>query len=99
MIPDHLLRDRYWKAMLYLFSNHPKLERYFTAQYFDLESGTVRAAALKKAAAPWSESEKFVLNLALHCFNEIHKVNLSDMDYLDQQSKQLAFEAIKLRFG
>ncbi len=97
-IPGHLLKDRYWRATLHLFINHPKLQRYLTSQFFDLEKGTIRAAALKKAAAPWSESEKFALNLALHCFNESHKVNLSDMDYLDLQNKQLALDAIKLRF-
>lgn len=98
-IPDHLLRDRYWKGTLHLFSNHPKLQLFFNTTYFNLGTGTIRALALKKLSGPWSQSEKFALNLALHLFNESHKVNLSDMDYLDPYNKQIALEAIRLRFA
>ena len=55
-----------------------------------MEQGTIKINALKKVAAPWSQSEKFILYLALHLFNERHKVNLSDMDYLDATNKELA---------
>ncbi|WP_240421608.1 hypothetical protein [Paenibacillus periandrae] len=93
------MKDRYWSGTLYLFLNNPKLNRYLTIQYFNLEEGTIQAAALKKLAKPWAESEKFMLNLALHMYNEQHKVNLSDMDHLDFNNKQLVFEALRLRFG
>ncbi|WP_268874254.1 hypothetical protein [Sutcliffiella cohnii] len=39
-----------------------------------------------------------MLKLALHLFNERNKVNLGDMDYLDDSNKKLAIEAIKLRY-
>lgn len=98
-IPSDLIRDRYWRGTLHLFSNQAKLRAVFTTQYFDLHYRSIKAIGLKRISAPWSQSEKFMLNLALHLYNEIHKVNLSDMDYLDPNNKQLAFEAIKLRFG
>lgn len=99
-IPQVLMNDRHWSELLHLFLNHDKLQRFLTEQYFDLEEGTIRVAALKRLARPWSQSEKFVLNFALHLFNEqLAKVNLSDMDYLDARNKQLAIEAMKLRFG
>jgi len=98
-VPEHLMRDRYWRGTLHLFVNHPKLQSCFNTKYFDLQSGTIKGPVLKKLSGPWSESEKFALNLALHLFNERYKVNLSDMDYLDPYNKQLAFEALRLRFA
>jgi hypothetical protein len=58
----------------------------------------VKIQALKKLAGPWSNSEKVLLNLALHLFNERNKFNLSDLDFLDDTNKKLAFEAMKIRF-
>jgi hypothetical protein len=78
--------------------NHSKLKSVFTTKYFDLENGSIKIAALKKMAGPWSQSEKFMLNLALHLYNERNKVNLSDMDYLDSYNRKLAMEAITKRF-
>ena len=99
-IPAHLLKDRYWRGTLTLFMKHAKLQRCLTSQFFDFEEGTVDVAALKRLAKPWSQSEKIMLNLALHLFNERHAaVSLSDMDMLDSTNKALAFEALRLRFG
>jgi hypothetical protein len=99
VIPSYMHNDRYWRAVIHLFQNHWKLKSVFTTKYFDLENGTIKVAALKKVAGPWSSSEKFMLNLALHLFNEKNKVNLSDMDCLDEDNRELAIEAIKLRFS
>lgn len=100
-IPAHLvLQDRYWRGTLHLFSKHDRLNGYLNSKFFDFEEETIDFAALKRAARPWSESEKFMLNLALHLFNQQTKqVNLSDMDYLDSMNKRLALEAISLRFN
>jgi hypothetical protein len=97
-IPSHIVNDRYWKPVLHLFQNQYKLKSVFTTKYFDLEEGTINITGLKRNAAPWSQSEKFMLNLALHLFNERNKFNLSDMDYLDDYNKKLAMEAITYRF-
>ncbi len=70
----------------------------FTTKYFDLAEGTIKTGLLRKVSGPWSDSEKFMLKLALHLFNERNKVNLGDMDYLDDSNKKLAIEAIKLRY-
>ncbi|EOR24994.1 hypothetical protein A499_06320 [Niallia nealsonii AAU1] len=97
-IPNGIASDRYWKGVLHLFGNHSKLKSVFTTQYFDIENGVIKVASLKRAAGPWSQSERFMLNLALHLYNESNKVNLSDMDYLDDYNKKIAMEAITLRF-
>ncbi len=98
-IPAHLMQDRYWSGTLHLFMRHDKLQRFLTNQHFNFSEGTIDAPALKRLAKPWSQSERFMLDLALHLYNEQHKVNLSDMDYLDSANKALAFEALRLRFG
>jgi hypothetical protein len=98
VIPPGIMKDRYWRGLIHLFQNHYKLKGVFTTKYFDMESGSIKIASLKRTAAPWSQSEKFLLNLALHLYNERNKVNLSDMDCLDDYNKKLAMEAISLRF-
>jgi hypothetical protein len=97
-ISGSLLKDRYWASLIHLFKNHWKLEQLFTTKYFNLDEEIVHIQSLKRKAAPWSHSEKIMLNLALHLFNERNKFNLSDLDYLDDKNKQLAFEAMKIRF-
>ncbi|MGG1673292.1 hypothetical protein ACIFOE_22175 [Paenibacillus sp. NRS-1783] len=97
MIPKHLLADRHWRGTLHIFVNNAKLQSY-AAPHVDFEDCTINISALKKMSRPWSQSEKFMLNLALHLFNESNKVNLSDMDYLDDYNKEIALKAIQLRF-
>lgn len=97
-IPASLLQDRYWASLIHLFKNHYKLKGAFTTKYFDMESEIIKISSLKKHAAPWSSSEKVMLNLALHLFNERNKFNLSDLDCLDPANKKLAFEAMAIRF-
>ncbi|ANY70439.1 hypothetical protein BBD42_31035 [Paenibacillus sp. BIHB 4019] len=97
-IPAHLMQDRHWKGTLHLFSQNDKLRMYFTAKYFNIPEGIIKTAALKTLSKPWSESEKFMLDLALHLYSDSNKVNLSDMDYLDSNNKRLALEAIRMRF-
>ncbi|MFC4323671.1 hypothetical protein [Litchfieldia salsa] len=97
-IPNHLLNDRYWKGLLFLFNEHPKLKKCFTTKYFDLKNGNIKVTSLKRLSDPWSRSEKVMLNLALHLFNERYKFNLSDLDSLDSKNMNLAFKAMKMRF-
>ncbi|MFC5647651.1 hypothetical protein ACFPYJ_00620 [Paenibacillus solisilvae] len=97
-IPAQLLIDRYWRSTLYLFMNHSKLQHFLTPKYFDFEEGSIEVTALKRIAKPWSKSERFMLDLAFHLYNEQHIVNLSDMDYLDDRNRALAMDAIRLRF-
>jgi hypothetical protein len=98
-IPDYMMADRYWRGLILLFSQCPKLKMVFTTEYIDVGAGVLHVTKLKKVSAPWSQSEKFMLNLALHLYNERNKVNLSDMDYLDDTNLQLALKAIQLRFA
>lgn len=97
-IPAELMKDRYWGSLLHIFLNQPKLHRFLTTKFFDMQCRMIHTRALQNASRPWSQSEKFMLQLALHLYNESHKVNLSDMDYLDPNNKKLAFEALQIRF-
>ena len=97
-IPTHLLNDRYWRSVIHLFTNNYKLKSVFTTKYFDFDDCTIKIQSLKRAAGPWSSSEKTMLNLALHLFNERNKFNLSDLDYLDDFNRKIAFEAMMMRF-
>jgi hypothetical protein len=98
-ISPSLLRDRYWGSLIHLFQNHYALKAAFTTKYFNLETESIKIQALKKDSGVWSHSEKIMLRLALHLFNERNKFNLSDLDYLDSNNKKLAYEAIRIRFG
>lgn len=98
IIPSSLLRDRYWGSLIHLFKNHQKLRGVFTTKFFDMKEGTIKVQSLKRNAGPWSNSEKVMLNLALHLFNERNKFNLSDLDCLDDNNKKLALEAMQIRF-
>jgi hypothetical protein len=98
MIPEELKHDRYWRGALHIFTQNAKLQRYI-ASHIDFDVRTINASGLKRISRPWSQSERFMLNLALHLFNESHKVNLSDMDYLDANNREIALKAIRLRFA
>jgi hypothetical protein len=100
IIPAHLMHDRYWAPLLTLFMEQPKLQQ--NSHYIDLDEQHVDSDKLLNIAGPWSKSEKFMLYLALHLYNEnlVQKeFNLSDMDWLDGKNKALAFKALKLRFN
>ncbi|WP_458414553.1 hypothetical protein ACNQFZ_06715 [Schinkia sp. CFF1] len=99
VIPAHLSNARYWRGTLFLFQNHSKLNQYFTTKYFDFKLERIKIQSLKRTFAPFSTSEKIMLNLALHLYNESNKFNLSDLDYLDSNNKALAFKAITMRFN
>lgn len=93
------MMDRHWKSLLFLFQNNGKLNVYLTTKYFDLDKRIVHIRKLREVSKPWSDSEKFMLDLALHLFNERNKVNLSDMDYLDSYNSSLVIEALRIRFN
>lgn len=98
VIPANLMNDRYWRGTLYLFQNHPKLKQFFATKYFDMNAEQIKVQSLKRLFSPFSNSEKIMLDLALHLYNERNKFNLSDLDYLDSNNKKLAMKAIQMRF-
>lgn len=91
-------KDPNWGALLYLFSNHDKLQTCLTSEFVDLEEGIVHQKALLKKAKVWSRSEQFMLRLALHLYSGNGKLDLNDMDYLDEKNRNLALNALKIRF-
>src|SRR5690349_14305236 len=98
-IPAYLMIDRNWGPLLFLFLKNDKLNTFMTTRYFDLDNREVSIQAIKNRAKPWSESEKVMLYLAFHLFNESNKFNLSGLATLDQANLALALKAIKMRFG
>ena len=90
--------DPQWAVVIYLFSNHSELKSYLTDEYFNLQEGLIDQDKLMKVSKPWSRSEKFMLTLALHLFSNQRKVDLNDIDFLDQSNKDLVIEAMKIRF-
>lgn len=97
-VPQHLFENKEWGALLYIFLNTPKLTG-FVDTHIDFEEGIVEAQRLKRISRPWSDSEKFMLNLALHCFNSANPIDLSDMDLLDNRNREVAFSALITRYG
>lgn len=91
--------DRYWGSMLHIFTENRKLQSYVGPEFVDMEAGEVNIAKLKRIARPWSNSERFMLNLALHLFNPRNKVELDGMDSLDAANTRIALEAIRMRYS
>ncbi|KZN99988.1 MULTISPECIES: hypothetical protein [Bacillus] len=92
----NLTGDRNWDTMMHLFLEHPKLSKYLDC--VDQENGYIEKEKLKKLSAPWSTSEKFVLDFALHLYDADHHVNLHQIDYLDVHNRALIFGAFGYRF-
>lgn len=99
MIPNELLQDRYWRGLLFIFTNHNKLKQFLTPDFVDFEELTVKVDKLKRASRGWSTSEKFMLSLALHLYNGRNKVDMSDADRLDDYNTELALKALRLRYA
>ncbi|UQD53394.1 hypothetical protein C0971_16230 [Bacillus methanolicus] len=98
-IPSGVTRSRYWKPVIYLFSEHPKLQNYYTTEYFDLNARGINVKKLRQISKYWSTSEKFILNLALHLYNSSTPIDLGEIDYLDEKNKKLVLTALQFRFG
>jgi hypothetical protein len=92
--------DPYLDTLIFLFSNHSKLQRYLTDDYINIYEGIIEEEKLKKLSKSWSQSEKFILQLALHLYSGRGKLDLNDIDYLDAKNKHLVMEmeAMKIRF-
>lgn len=97
-VPEHIARDRYWKPVLHLFQNNAKLRTLFTTKYFNLENGLIKVDALKRSTSKWSQTEKFMVNVAIHLYTNNGRLDLSNMDHLDDFNRKLVLEAITLRF-
>lgn len=100
IIPANVQRNPYWRGVLHLFTHHSKLHRLFTDEFFTItsEDATMHISKLRTASTGWSSSEKIMLQLAFHLYNERNKFNLSDLGNLDSNNLDLAFKAMQLRF-
>lgn len=96
VVPQYFSLNKHWRSMLHLFHHHDKLQDYIN--FVDIERYIVNVSRLKAISKPWSKSEKFMLALALHFFDPRNKIDLYDIEYLDRDNRQLAIEAIRLRY-
>lgn len=101
-LPEWVKNDPYWHSALYVLQKMIERDPKFlelTRKFIDLETASVSFRDMKKAVERWAHSEKIMVALAAHLFNEIHEFNLSDLDYLDSNNKQVAVTAIRVRFS
>lgn len=91
-------QDPYWSSLLFLFCNHSKLKSYLTDEYINLDEGFINQEKLLKKSKPWSRSEQFILKLAMHLYAGIVKIDLNEIDCLDDNNKKLVFKALQIRF-
>ncbi|MEK4062174.1 MULTISPECIES: hypothetical protein [unclassified Paenibacillus] len=99
MIPEHLLQDRYWRGLLYIFTHHNKLKQFLKPEFVDFEELTVHVEALLEASKDWSLSEKFMLYAALYIFNGRVKFDMSDADRLNDKDADILITALRMRYA
>lgn len=95
-VPAHLRSDRYWRALLYIFSRQPTLRAFLSPAYFNFEQEEVEVKKLQRL--PLGSGLEFMVQLALHLFNDRHPINLAALAGLDAYNYDLAMEAINIRF-
>lgn len=91
--------DPYWATVVYLFSNHSKLQSYLTDEYVNIHEGFIEQGKLLRVSRTWSRSEKFILQLALHLYSNQVQLDLNEIDFLDKNNKHLVLEALRIRFS
>lgn len=100
MIPEHLLQDRYWRGLLYIFMNHNKLKQLLSKpEFIDFEEMTVHMEALLEASKSWGLTDKFMLYVALHTFNGRVKYDMADADHLDDKNADILITALRMRYA
>lgn len=98
LIMDLANHSPQWAVVIYIFSNHSKLQRYLTDEYIDFDNQVIDVKKLLKLSKPWSRSERFFVKLVLHLYNGEVRVDLNDIDYLDSNNRELVKNTLKLRF-
>lgn len=99
VIPEHLLKDRYWKPVITIFTKHEKLKPYLFSKYINFKNRCIDIKGLLSVSKPWATSEKFMLRFALHLYNSSTKIDLAEIDNLDHTNRKLLQEALELRFN
>lgn len=86
--------DCYYLSLIYLLSLVNKdLNDYFTLDGFN-------GMKLIEDSAGYSSSERFIINLALHLFNNLYEHAAIDdiFSYLDSKNQLIVLNALKLRY-
>jgi hypothetical protein len=100
-LPRWAKDDVYWHSSLSILCSmvdRDQKSRHLL-HYVDLDESSIDFFAIKQAISSLSHSEKIMVNLAAHLFNETHEFKLSDLDYLDGRNMKVALRAIGLRFN
>jgi hypothetical protein len=101
-VPEWMISDVYWRGTIHVLRNMANREPEFRPllQHFvKIDESSIDFFGMKRAVSSWSHSEKIMVKLAAHLFNQVHKFNLSDLDYLDSRNMKVALKAIELRYG
>ena len=102
VVPEWMITDVYWRGTIHILGSMANREPKFRPllhRYVNVDESSIDFFGMKRAVSSWSHSEKIMVKLAAHLFNQVHKFNLSDLDYLDSQNMRVALKAIELRFG
>lgn len=95
-VPAGLHQDRYWRSLLYIFHRQPTLRAFLSPAYFNFAREEVEIKKLQRLTL--GSGLEFMVQLALHLFNDRNPISLSALGGLDAFNYDLAMEAINIRF-
>lgn len=96
LLPDNLKTDRYWLPLMLIVTGG-KLE--WVLSHINITAEKINPTAIQERFDLLSNSEWFLLVLALHLFNEIHPLpqdGLLNLRLLDDYHLELAMHAIRI---
>jgi len=97
-VPEHLRQDRYWRSILYIFTQQPYLKG-LIPEYFNFQTLEIDCPGLRKLNISYGLN--FLVKLALHLYNGGHPLppdGLTGLAHLDDFNYRLAIRAIDIRF-
>lgn len=100
-LPQWVKDDVFWHGSLFILGSMVEREPKFRPllhKFVNLDESTIDFFGMKKAVSSWSHSEKIMIKLAAHLFNQIHKFNLSDLNYLGSKNMKIALKAMEIRY-
>ncbi len=97
-VPEHLRQDRYWRSILYTFTQQPYLKG-LIPEYFNFQTQEIDCPGLRKLNISYGLN--FLIKLATHLYNDGHRLppdGLTGLAHLDDFNYRLAIQAINIRF-
>lgn len=82
-----------WKALIYIFVNHPKLYK----RSIHVES-LINSNLLLQQSEAWNNTERILLNLALYLFDSHPHFDLNEVGRLTGRQLEIALNALEIYF-